>query len=220
MPPFPVSAVLFDLDGTLVDTAPDLAYSLNRTLNHNGFDALPYEAIRPHVSHGAAALIRFGFGMEPDTPEYAPIRDYFMETYIDNICRETRPFSGMEQVLSTLEERRIPWGVVTNKPSRLTDPLMDALNLSNRAGSIVSGDTLARNKPHPAPILHACKQIGVSADNTLYIGDAERDIQAGLAAGTRTLTALFGYLSEFDEPDNWGADGAVNSPLEILDWIE
>ena len=217
---FSVSAVLFDLDGTLADTAPDLAYALNSTLNHQGHNALPYEEIRPHVSHGAAALIRHGFGITPETPEYAAIRDYFMDTYINNICRETTIFAGMEQVLSTLEQRRIHWGIVTNKPSWLTDPLMDAMALTRRAGCIISGDTLEHSKPHPAPILHACDLMGVAANDALYIGDAERDIQAGQAAGTRTLTAMFGYLHETDDPDSWNADGKIHTPIEILDWIE
>jgi 2-phosphoglycolate phosphatase len=217
---FSISAVLFDLDGTLADTAPDLAYSLNSTLTHQGRDPLPFGEIRPHVSHGAAALIRHGFGISPDDPEYDAIRNHFMKIYIDNICRETRIFEGMDQVLSALELRRIPWGVVTNKPSWLTGPLMDAMDLIHRAGCIISGDTLKYSKPHPAPILHACGLLGVTANEVLYIGDAERDIMAGKAAGTHTLTALFGYLHETDDPDSWNADGQICSPIEILDWIE
>lgn len=217
---FSISAVLFDLDGTLADTAPDLAYALNSTLTHQGRNPLPFEKIRPHVSHGATAMIRHGLGITPDDPEYDAIRNRFLKTYIDNICRETKTFEGMDRVLSALEQRRISWGVVTNKPSWLTDPLMDAMDLFQRAGCIISGDTLEHNKPHPAPILHACDLLGVAADDTLYIGDAERDIKAGKAAGTYTLTALFGYLHESDDPDEWNADGKISSPIEILDWIE
>lgn len=218
MPPS-VTAVLFDLDGTLADTAPDLANTLNQTLISEGRDPLPYETIRPHVSHGAAAMIRRGFGIGPEDPEFARLRSYFLAHYRDNICQETRLFEGMEATLDALEQRDIPWGVVTNKQSYLTHPLMESLGLSLRSGCIVSGDTLPQSKPHPAPILHACKLIDADPRQTLYVGDAERDIKAGRAAGTRTLTALFGYLDEGDSPADWGADGMVESPIDILKWL-
>ncbi|MBU0498757.1 MAG: phosphoglycolate phosphatase [Gammaproteobacteria bacterium] len=214
-----VTAVLFDLDGTLADTAPDLAHTLNQTLIREGREPLPYERIRPHVSHGGGAMIRHGFGIGPEDPDFARLRGYFLAHYRDNICRETRLFDGMGSALATLEQRGIPWGVVTNKQGWLTEPLLEALGLTSRAGCIVSGDTLPQCKPHPAPILHACKLIDADPATTLYVGDAERDIQAGRAAGTRTLTALFGYLDEQDSPADWGADGMVESPIDILEWL-
>ncbi|OGT88458.1 MAG: phosphoglycolate phosphatase [Gammaproteobacteria bacterium RIFOXYA12_FULL_61_12] len=214
-----MTAVLFDLDGTLADTAPDLAHTLNQILIREGRDPLPYETIRPHVSHGAAALIRRGFGIGPGEPGFAGLRAYFLAHYRDNLCRETRLFAGMDEVLSTLERSGIPWGVVTNKPACLTEPLMAALGLDTRAGCIVSGDTLPQSKPHPAPILHACERIAADPGRTIFVGDAERDIQAGRAAGTRTLVALFGYLDEQDAPADWGADGLVDNPIDILKWL-
>lgn len=211
--------VLFDLDGTLADTAPDLAYALNQTLRQQGRDELPFETIRPHVSHGGIALIRLGFGLAPGDPGFEALRRRFLEIYLANLARETRLFPGMDEVLSRLEAQRIPWGVVTNKPAWLTDPLMRQLALADRAAAIVSGDTLSNRKPHPDPILHACRTAAVPAADTLYIGDAERDIEAGNRAGTTTLAALFGYIGDQDDPAEWRADGLISSPEELLQWV-
>jgi len=218
--PASIRLVLFDLDGTLADTAPDLAYALNQTLLCRQRQPLPEHEIRPHVSHGGAALIRLGFGIEPDDPDFEPLRQLFLEVYKQNLARHTRLFPGMPALLSTLEQRSIRWGVVTNKPSWLTDPLMQQMELTQRAACIVSGDTTAHAKPHPEPILHACILAGVAPRHTLYIGDAERDIIAGRRAGTITLTALFGYIGEQDQPQQWGADGELQTPLQILDWLQ
>jgi len=212
-------AVLFDLDGTLADTAPDLAYALNVALQEHGKAPLPFETIRPVVSHGGKALIKLGFGYEPEHPHYETVRARFLAIYADNIARETVLFPGMAELLATLEQSGLRWGVVTNKPSWLTDPLMQALALSSRAACIVSGDTTAHAKPHPEPMFHACRTAGVSPEQCLYIGDAERDIEAGRRAGMRTLVALFGYLLPDDQPLNWGADGMISTPLEALAWI-
>ncbi len=211
--------VLFDLDGTLADTAPDLAHALNLTLRRHGRPELPFEAIRPHVSHGGIALIRLGFDIGPDHPEFDGLRCQFLDHYIDNLARETRLFPGMEPLLDRLEAAGVPWGVVTNKPAWLTDPLMRELGLDRRAVAIVSGDTLARRKPDPDPILHACEAAAVAPAATLYVGDAQRDIEAGNRAGTTTLAALFGYLGADDDPATWQADGLVASPQEILPWV-
>lgn len=213
----PVRLVLFDLDGTLADTAPDLAYALNQTLLRHGHEALPFERIRPHVSHGGVALIRAGFGIEPEHPEFQRYREDMLAVYQQNIARETTLFPGMTEVLEQLERHRIPWGIVTNKPAWLTDPLMAGMGLNQRAACIVSGDTTANSKPHPEPILHACGLTGITPHECLYIGDAERDIAAGRAAGTTTLAALFGYLDQHDRPENWGADDSVASPAQILE---
>ena len=215
-----IRTVLFDLDGTLADTAPYLAYALNCVLEEQGCRPLPFDTIRPVVSHGGVALIKLGFGIDEHAPGFPPLRQRLLDIYRDNIARETRLFDGMGTLLTRLEERGINWGVVTNKPGWLTGPLLEALGLKARAATIVSGDTLPERKPHPAPMLLACEQAGSDAAHCLYIGDAERDIEAGRNAGMRTLVALFGYLGETDFPEQWQADGMVESALDILDWLE
>lgn len=217
--PRTIDAVLFDLDGTFADTAPDLAHALNHVLVHYGEAQLPLERIRPWVSHGAGALIRGGFGLHPEDAGFEPRRQRLIDHYRNQICRDTGLFSGMEALLDTLEQRAIPWGIVTNKPAALTDPLMQALGFAQRAACIVSGDTTPYSKPHPEPILHGCRQAGVAASRCLYVGDARRDIEAGRAAGARTLVALFGYIETDDRPEEWGADGLVERPAEILRWL-
>jgi phosphoglycolate phosphatase len=212
--------VLFDLDGTLADTAPDMARALNLQLARHGRPALPFEAIRPHVSHGARAMMRIGFALEAGDADYPALRQEYLDIYRENLALETAPFPGMPELLAALESRGAPWGIVTNKPAWLTDPLMGALGLAERAACIVSGDTAARPKPHPDPVLHACALIGVRPRDCWTVGDAQRDIAAGRAAGTGTLAALFGYLAEGDDPACWGADGLIGAPLEVLDWLE
>jgi phosphoglycolate phosphatase len=214
-----IRTVLFDLDGTLADTAPDLAYALNCVLEEQGCKPLPFETIRPVVSHGGIALIKLGFGIDEQAPEFQPLRRRLLDIYRNNIARETRLFEGMASLLETLEQRGLNWGVVTNKPGWLTEPLLEALELKSRAATIVSGDTLSERKPHPAPMLLACEQAGSDAAHCLYIGDAERDIEAGRNAGMRTLVALFGYIGEQDQPAHWQADGMVEHALGILDWL-
>lgn len=211
--------ILFDLDGTLADTAPDLAYALNRTLEHAGRAPLPFEVIRPVVSHGGTALLQLGFGTGLPNAEFDRLRDYFLDIYRNNITRGTRLFPGMAELLDAIEARGLNWGVVTNKPAWLTDPLMAELNLAHRAATIVSGDTLAERKPHPAPMLLACRQAGSAAAECLYLGDAERDITAGRNAGMHTLVALYGYIGTDDRPEVWGADGMIDTPLQLLRWF-
>jgi 2-phosphoglycolate phosphatase len=216
----PIHTVLFDLDGTLADTAPDLAYALNRVLEEQGCQPLPYETIRPVVSHGGIALVKLGFGIDEQAPEFQLLRQRLLDIYRDNIARETRLFDGMATLLETLEQRGLNWGVVTNKPAWLTHPLLEALGIHHRAAAVVSGDTLPERKPHPAPMLLACEQAGSDAAHCLYVGDAERDIEAGRNAGMHTLIALFGYIGEQDRPAAWQADGMVEDALGILDWLE
>lgn len=215
-----IKTVLFDLDGTLADTAPDLAYALNAVLQEQGREPLPYASIRPVVSHGGIALIKHGFSIDESAAEFPPLRQRLLEIYRANIARETRLFDGMATLLEQLEQRGLNWGVVTNKPGWLTEPLLEQLGIRQRAAAIVSGDTLPQRKPHPAPMLLACEQAGSDAAHCLYIGDAERDIEAGRNAGMRTLVALFGYLGDMDYPEQWQADGMVESALDILDWLE
>jgi len=211
-----IQLVLFDLDGTLADTAKDLANALNRTLAKHQHPELSFDAIRPHVSHGSIALVRAGFAIETDHPNFNTYRQDILDTYLKNICKETTLFPEMEAVLNTLESANIAWGIVTNKPAYLTDPLAEHMGLATRAACIISGDTTSNSKPHPEPILHACNEAGVSPEQCIYIGDAERDIEAGRRAGTATLTALFGYIAEHDEPELWGADKMIHSPLELI----
>ncbi|MCF6211701.1 MAG: HAD-IA family hydrolase [Gammaproteobacteria bacterium] len=218
MTPLAIKAVLFDLDGTLADTAPDLAYALNGVLAEQDRAPLPLDTIRPAASHGGMALIRCGFGDRHPEEEALQLR--LLDIYQANIARETRLFPGMAEVLTEIEARGLNWGVVTNKPAWLTEPLLDALGLSQRAACIVSGDTCEQSKPHPQPILHACRQIGVTTQKCLYVGDAERDIEAGRRAGTHTLAALFGYIGENDRPQDWGADALIAHPGEILAWLK
>lgn len=213
-----IKTVLFDLDGTLADTAPDLASALNHVLKSHNCATLPYETIRPYVSHGGVALTTLGFGK--DHPEFDSLYKELLARYESNIANETVLFEGMHELLLELEENNINWGVVTNKPDWLTTPLMKALNLTSRAAAIISGDTLEQRKPHPAPILHACEQAGSHASECIYIGDAERDIEAGNAAGMPSIIALFGYIDESDTPDDWGAHASINHPREILSIIE
>lgn len=214
-----IRTVLFDLDGTLLDTAPDLANALNAVLRANGREALPFDIIRPVVSHGGRALIELGFGITANDPDFEPLKQQLLDFYENNIADQTSLFPGMPEVLEHIESRGLNWGVVTNKPGWLTNPLMDALGLAERAAGIVSGDTLNERKPHPAPLLHACELIGTEPRHCLYIGDAERDIQAGHNAGMPTLVALFGYLTADDQPQRWGATALIHEPRDILAWL-
>ncbi len=212
-------AMLFDLDGTLADTAPDLAYALNRTLEHFGHAPLPYAKIRPVVSHGGVALTQLGFGIPPEAPGFEERRRFLLDVYAENLCRETALFAGMAEVLSGLEARAVRWGIVTNKPAWLTDPLMAAMRLDGRAGCIVSGDTCARRKPHPEPILHACALLGCDPRRAWYVGDAGRDMLAGKAAGCTTVGALYGYLHPADPPDAWQSDLMISDPGQLFELL-
>lgn len=201
-------AVFFDLDGTLIDTAPDMVGALNRLLADHHKPPLPYDAVRPYVSHGSYAMVRMAFGEDAPVNE---LRDSFLRHYEAHIAEASRLFPGMPEYLATLEENKIPWGIVTNKPEYLTHILLDQLQLSSRAASVVGGDTLAQKKPDPAPMFLACEQAGVEAKNCLYVGDAERDIQAGRAAGMKTVAARYGYLLAHEDPNTWGADWQIDS---------
>lgn len=211
-------AVLFDLDGTLLDTAPDMAGALNELRIAEGLEPLPFDALRPHVSHGSVRLVSVGFGLE-EGADHERLRLRFLDLYRARLAVATRPFAGMERVLGAIEAADLVWGVVTNKPGWLAAPLLAALDLGRRCGCLVSGDTLPLRKPHPLPLLHAAERLDVAPAACTYVGDAERDVQAGRAAGMRTLVAGFGYLGADDEPWTWGADGIVRSPLELLDWL-
>jgi N-acetyl-D-muramate 6-phosphate phosphatase len=210
-----IEHILFDLDGTLADTADDLANALNAIRLKYELTTLPKEVIRPTVSLGGNAMIKLAFNLEEGDSGFESIRDEFLNYYRANIAQETRLFDGMEELLLSLESENKPWGIVTNKSSWLTDPLVEAMSLDKRAACVISGDTLEQRKPHPAPILHACKLMQSDPATTIYIGDAQRDIEAGRRAGTKTLIALYGYIDDGDNPADWCADGMVSSPFEI-----
>ncbi|MCM2313382.1 MAG: phosphoglycolate phosphatase [Steroidobacteraceae bacterium] len=213
------SALLLDLDGTLLDTAPDMGGALNRLRAEHGLEPLPADVIRPVVSHGAMQLVALGFPAATGDA-FESLRLRFLELYAANLAIGTRLFPGFATVLDHLESRGVPWGIVTNKLGWLTDPLLAALGLDRRAACAVSGDTLTERKPHPLPLLHAAHLVGVQPERCVYVGDAERDIQAGRAAGMTTVVAAYGYLSVSDDPHAWQPHGVVNSPGELLQWLD
>jgi len=215
-----IKAILFDLDGTLADTAPDLADALNKTLAHENKPHLSFDEIRPAVSHGGAAMIKLAFNIVPEHTDYQRLREKFLAEYLANIACKTKLFPGMQTLLAEIEAKQLIWGVITNKPSWLTDPLMHALDLTRRAACIVSGDTATKSKPHPEPMLYACAQINIAPEYCIYVGDAERDITAGRSVGMKTITALFGYLQQQDIPSQWNADAMINHPAEIWSHFE
>jgi len=214
-----IDAVLFDLDGTLLDTAPDMAAALNALLAEEGGPQIPFAQVRSQVSHGGAGLVRLGFPHARDD-EFERLRARLLKLYHAEIPRDTRLFDGLDGVLEELERQHVPWGVVTNKPGWLTEPLLAALGLATRAGCVVSGDTVPERKPHPLPLLHAARLMGLEPLRCLYIGDAERDVRAAKAAGMRTLIARYGYLRPDDQPLEWRADGMIDEPHEILSWMQ
>jgi len=215
-----IRTVLFDLDGTLADTAPDLAYALNLLRRQHGLADMPLDEIRPAASHGSIALLKVGFQKEPSDEGFEELRRQYLALYEANLNTHTTLFPGMNAILVEIEARQLNWGVVTNKPAWLTEPLLEGLAVRQRAVCVISGDSLPERKPHPAPLLHACQLAGSEAGQCLYIGDAERDIVAGHRAGMTTLIAMFGYLSDEDDPDSWPADGRIHRPSEILDWLQ
>jgi len=216
---FPLTAVLFDLDGTLLNTAPDLITALNKSLLHFGFNRVLESEITPFISFGALAMIEESVPKNTDMAIKNDILDWLINYYENHIADFTQPYDGMLTVLETLEKNSIPWGIVTNKRERLALPLMKALALSERSACIICGDTTAHSKPHPEPMLAACTQLNVKAKQCLYIGDAKHDITAGKQVNMKTIAAAYGFLKPEDTPENWGADHLINQPSEILDWI-
>ncbi|MBV2235930.1 MAG: phosphoglycolate phosphatase [Sterolibacterium sp.] len=214
-------AVLFDLDGTLADTALDLGAALNQVLQAVGRANQPMSAIRPVASAGTKALLKLGFGHEIDPQNHAhnQLIQRFLDHYAATVCVHTVLFDGIAGLLDTLEQRGIPWGVVTNKPQRFTLPLLDSLGLSTRSACIVSGDTTARPKPAPDALLHACQQLDVPPQGCLYVGDDERDIIAGRAAGMRTVVASWGYLGGDSAPASWNATAMIDRPAQLLELL-
>ncbi|MGO9514165.1 MAG: phosphoglycolate phosphatase [Steroidobacteraceae bacterium] len=217
--PQPLRAILFDLDGTLLDTAPDMVGALNSLRIELELEPLPFDAVRSSVSHGSARLVKLGFP-DADAQQFAALQRRFLEIYRASLSARTRLFAGMEAVLAELADRGLKLGIVTNKPAWLTEPLLGQLGLRERFACVVSGDTLSERKPHPLPMLHAAKLAGVAAAACMYVGDAERDIQAAHAAGMQALVATYGYLQAGENWQAWGGDGFVEQPADLLGWLE
>lgn len=215
-----LQAVLLDLDGTLADTALDMGVVLNRVLAEQQRPPLAHATIRPYVSTGALGLLRLGFGPHLDEPQLEQLRERFLSLYAEQPVHHTQLFPGMRETLARLQRTGIPWGIVTNKPARFTRPVLEGLGVLEQAACVVSGDTLSERKPHPAPVLHACRALGLAPQQCLFVGDDRRDIIAGRAAGTVNLVALFGYLGDDGDPREWAADGYIEQPGDILDWLE
>ncbi len=211
-------AVLFDFDGTLADTAPDLGGAVNRLLVEQGLAALPLERIRPHASSGARGMLGAAFGLTPEDPRYAPLRDAFLAYYAERVCVETTLFPGIEELLGELALQGIAWGVVTNKATRFTEPILAALRLE--PGCVVCGDTTPHTKPHPTPLLHAAERLGLAPETCCYVGDDLRDIQAARAAKMRAIAVEYGYHGTGnDGPRSWNADVVIAHPMELIEHL-
>lgn len=217
--PLPVTAVLFDLDGTLADSAGDLAFALNEIRAARGLEALPDAELRPYASSGARGLLHRGLGVTPEDADFGALRTTFLENYERCLARHTTLFDGVPALLDAIEARGLAWGIVTNKNSRFTAPVTSALALSPRARVIVSGDTTPHPKPHPAPLLHAAAGLGVVPTSCVYVGDDLRDVEAGNAAGMPTLVAGYGYMGMGGDPRRWPATGWIDRPLDLLAWL-
>jgi len=214
-----IKAVLFDLDGTLIDSAPDLAAAADRLRLDRGLPELGLSLYRPHTGTGARGMLKIAFQMEPEHPEFIDLREEFFKNYERNLVVNTRPFDGVKELIESLNDRSLAWGIVTNKSTRFTDPIVRQIPLLTQAKTVISGDTTAHAKPHPAPILEAMKRMGLRAEECVYIGDDERDIVAGKAAGVKTVAAGYGYLGDAGDIANWNADVNIYSPLDLLKWL-
>ena len=211
----PSRAVLFDFDGTLADTAPDLAAAVNRMLSEQGHDPLPLERLRPFASAGARGLLQAAFGLKPDDAEYKAMREEFLDLYAECCCRETRLFPGIAELISELRRREIRWGVVTNKATRFTESILNSLNL--KPDCVACGDTTPHLKPHPASLLHAAGQLGLPPAACCYLGDDLRDMKAAQAAGMRAIAVDWGYHHpESGGPGTWEAEAVIAQPMDLL----
>ncbi len=211
-----IQAVLFDLDGTLADTALDLGGALNTLLARHGLPAKSMDEIRTQASHGAAGLIKLGAGITPDHPDYARWRTEYLDEYDSRYAQDTELFDGVNELIAELGKRGIKWGIITNKPMRFTDKLVPKLGFVIPPAVVVSGDTCGEPKPSVKPMLYACGQIHANPQHTLYVGDAERDIQAGRNAGMKTVLAEWGYISDEDDTDSWQPDYRITTPIELI----
>lgn len=214
-----VAAVLFDLDGTLVDSAPDLAGTVNDMLVRRGRAPLAYERLRPHAGSGARGMLGAAFGLAPGDDAYAALRDEFHDHYATRMLHLTRLFAAAAPVLQVLDRQGLPWGIVTNKSRRFAEPMVQALGLQ-RCATLVAGDSTPHTKPHPAPLLEAARRLGLPPAACIYVGDDRRDVHAGRAAGMAVLAAAWGYLGTEHAPTHWGADHLLAEPAELLQWLD
>jgi len=215
-----VAAVLFDLDGTLIDSAPDLGAAADKMRLDRGLPSLPFELYRPMAGAGARGMLGIAFGITPDHADYAELRDEFFTNYENCMTQRTYAFNGIAELIDQLLERGLAWGVVTNKATRFTRPLTQGMNLFATARAVVAGDTTPHAKPHPAPLLEAARQLSLEPRRCVYVGDDERDVAAGRAAGMRTVAASYGYLGGNADTRLWGADAHIHSPLELLPLLQ
>ena len=212
----PFHGVFFDLDGTLADTAPDLVAATNKLLLARNLDPKPYEFLRPYASAGARGLLEGAFGIGADHPDFITLRDEFFSNYENALLVDSKLFDDIDHLLDQMDQAKLPWGIVTNKSQRFTNPLVELMGLNQRSISTVSGDTTPHSKPHPEPILHAAKLANIDPTKSLYVGDDIRDVIAGKAAGMKTVAAAYGYCGCKEAPQDWGADYLIHTPLELL----
>ena len=215
----PLQAVLFDLDGTLIDSAPDLGAAANKVRQGRGLPALPLEHYRHMAGSGARGMVAVAFGLGPADAQYLALRDECLDHYAHCMTERTRAFDGVAELIAALLSRQLPWGVVTNKASRFTDPLLRGMPLFASASTIVSGDTTAHTKPHPAPLMEAARRLGLDPGHCVYVGDDERDMVAGRAAGMQTVAAKYGYLGANADTRQWSADASIDAPLQLLEFL-
>jgi len=213
-------AVLFDLDGTLVDSAPDLAGAANLLRADHGLPPLPYEQLRPMVGSGARGMVGMAFGVAPGHERFESLREAFLARYAERLLAQTRVFEAMAPVLQALEAAGRPWGIVTNKAMRFTAPVLEGLGLHTRAAVVIAGDTTAHAKPHPEPLLEAARRLRLAAADCVFVGDDPRDVEAGRGAGMVTVAAAWGYLGAEQPIDTWGADHVLDRPQDLLNWLE
>lgn len=214
-----IKAVLFDLDGTLLDTAPDLVGATNELREELGLPPMPFEALRNVSSHGSLGLLQHGLNKTPEDEDFEALRQRFLDLYEARMTRETGLFEGLETLITSLEDKAVPWGIVTNKPGWLTEPLLKELGYWHRSATTVSGDTVAKRKPDPAPLYHACQQIRVDAKHCIYVGDAQRDIEAGNRANMKTVIAGYGYIEASENTSDWQADHYTATTAQLNELI-
>ena len=214
------TAVLFDLDGTLADTAPDLINALNKVLVAHNKPRLALQQARPYVSRGARGLLLRGFGLEETAPEYDAYVEELLFHYRQDLCVKTRVFKGMDAVLDWMDQRAMPWGVVTNKATEFAEPLLKKMQLYDRTHTLVCGDTTAHRKPYPEPLLFACQQAKMNPATTLYVGDDPRDVEAAIAAKMPSVAVRYGYYDKSENIDEWGADLVIDHPFELIQYLQ
>ena len=215
----PYEGIFFDLDGTLADTAPDLVAATNKLLVARNLTPKPYEFLRPYASAGARGLLEGAFGINPDHEDFAVLRDEFFSNYEKALLVDSKLFDGIDHLLDQMDAASLPWGIITNKSERFTNPLTELMGLRQRAVSTVSGDTTPYSKPHPEPILHAARTSNIDPSKSIYVGDDIRDVLAGKAAGMKTVAAAYGYCGCKEPPESWEADYIANNPLDLLQII-